>query len=74
MLNFYYAVAARPGLITLEQGLQIPQGFTAHRRNLRYLNVAGRRIEHPFRQLLQACTRILLNAASENPFALLFYD
>jgi len=52
MLNFYYAVAARPGLIMLEQALQIQEGFTAHRRDLRYLNVAGRRIEHPFRQLL----------------------
>jgi hypothetical protein len=64
MLNFYYAVAARPGLTTLEQGLQIPEGFTAHRRDLRYLNVAGRRIEHPFRQLLQAPPLILLNTAS----------
>jgi len=64
MLNFYYAVAARPGLIMLEQALQIQEGFTAHRRDLRYLNVAGRRIEHPFRQLLQAPSLILLNTAS----------
>ena len=64
MLNFYYAVAARPGLITLKQGLQIPESFTAHRRDLRYLNIAGRPIEHPFRQLLQAPSLILLNTAS----------
>ena len=63
MLNFYYAVAARPGLIMLEQALQIQEGFTAH-RDLRYLNVAGRRIEHPFRQLPQAPSLILLNTAS----------
>ena len=71
MLNFYYAVAARPGLITLEQDLQIPESFTADRRVLRYLNVAGRRIEHPFRQLLQAPSLILLNTAPKNPFTML---
>jgi hypothetical protein len=64
MLNFYYAVAARSGLNPLKQGLQIPQSFTADRRRLRYLNLAGRRIEHPFGQLLQAYALILLNAAS----------
>jgi hypothetical protein len=64
MLNFYYASAARSGLIPLKQGLQLPQGFTADRRRLRYLNVAGRRIEHPFRQLLQAPSLILLDTAS----------
>jgi hypothetical protein len=63
MLNFYYATAARAGLIPLKQGLQLPQGFTAHRWRLRYLNVAGRRIEHPFRQLLQTPSLILLNTA-----------
>ena len=50
MLNFYYAGAARTGPISLKQGLQLPQGFTADRRRLRYLNFASRRIEHPFRQ------------------------
>ena len=71
MLIFYYAAAARLGRIATKQGLQIPQGFTANRRPHCYLNLRRRRIEHPFWQLLQAYARILINPASENPFALL---
>ena len=53
MLTFYDAVATRYGLMLLEHDLQIPQRFTTDYRRLHQLNLAGCRIEHPFRQLQQ---------------------
>jgi hypothetical protein len=58
-------------MMLLEHDLQIPQRFTTDHRRLRQLNLAGCRIEHPFRQLQQTHSLILLSPASQNPYAVL---